>query len=166
MYNNIIHQLYYNLMFAVLFLQAAYSGSCSIYDLLSPLLKQDPFCTTVLIVLWMLRRSHQVLLSALCQYWWVSLLIFSDGFLHTHVLMSVNVRTEDDYSSDVCYFYSALLSDLRHSPANSDHLILKFSVCLLISESTTPNLLPSSSYTEPYLRNSDKSDISNYCFML
>lgn len=129
-------------MLAVLFLQAAYSGSCSIYDLLSPLLKQDPFCTTVLIVLWMLRRSHQVLLSALCQYWWVSLLIFSDGFLLTHVLMSVNVRTEDDYPSDVCYFYSALLSDLRHSPANSDHLILKFSVCLLISESTLPTFSP------------------------
>lgn len=32
-------------MFTLLFLQAAYSGSCSIYDLLFPLLKQDPFCT-------------------------------------------------------------------------------------------------------------------------
>lgn len=63
-----------------------------------------------------------------------------------HALISVKERTEKDYSSDVCYFYSALFLDLQHSPGNSDQLILKFSVCLLISESTTPSLLPSSSY--------------------
>lgn len=132
-------------MLAVLFLQAAYSGSCSICDLLSPI-AETRLCTTILIVLWLLRHSHQVLPSALCQYWWVPLLIFPDGFLHMRVLISVKVRPENDYSSDVCYFYSAVLLDLRHSHGNSDHFILKFSVCPLISEPTAPNLLPSSSY--------------------
>lgn len=128
-------------MLAVLFLQAAYSGSRSMSGLLPSIVEAYSLLTipTVLRILNCEFRHYSQLRIRTSEG---SLIILSDGFLYMHALISVEVRGETGHSSDVCIF-------ILYSSEFSVPLLvilgiclLKFSVCLLNSAlSFSPTLL-------------------------